>query len=85
MFWGFFYPSQAESELLAVQMAEQSERLQMAEKCSEERARRVEELQSLLKRMDVESAFLKDKMVADEAELLRLNAGGRKTGGDQQR
>lgn len=80
-----FNPSQAESELHAVQMAEQSERLQMAEKCLEERGQRVEELQSLLERMEVESSVLKDKMVADEAELLRLKADGQQTGGDEQR
>lgn len=81
----FFYPSQAESELHAVQMAEQSERLQMAEKCSEERGQRVEELQSLLERMEVESSVLKGKMVVEEAELLRLKADGQKTGGNEQR
>uniref|UniRef100_A0A674NUD8 Tuftelin 1a n=1 Tax=Takifugu rubripes TaxID=31033 RepID=A0A674NUD8_TAKRU len=67
---------QAESELYGIRLAEQSERLQEAEKHSEERGQRVEELQRLLARMEVESSVLKEKMVADEAELLQLKAGG---------
>ncbi|XP_029700970.1 tuftelin 1b isoform X1 [Takifugu rubripes] len=76
---------QAESELYGIRLAEQSERLQEAEKHSEERGQRVEELQRLLARMEVESSVLKEKMVADEAELLQLKAGGQKTGGDERR
>uniref|UniRef100_A0A674PAR2 Uncharacterized protein n=1 Tax=Takifugu rubripes TaxID=31033 RepID=A0A674PAR2_TAKRU len=71
-----FFPLQAESELYGIRLAEQSERLQEAEKHSEERGQRVEELQRLLARMEVESSVLKEKMVADEAELLQLKAGG---------
>lgn len=79
------FPSQAESELHGIRLAEQSERLQEAEKRSEERGQRVEELQRLLARMEVESCSLKDKMVADEAELLQLKAGGQKSGADERR
>lgn len=45
----------------------------------------MEELQRLLARMEVESSALRDKMVADEAELLQLRAGGQKAGGGEQR
>lgn len=76
---------QAESELYGIRLAEQSERLQEAEKHSEERGQRVEELQRLLARMEVESSVLKNKMVADEAELLQLKAGGERAGGDGRR
>lgn len=80
-----FFPSQAESELYGIRLAEQSERLQEAERRSEESGQRVEELQRLLARMEVESSVLKDKMVADEAELLQLRAGGQKAGGGERR
>lgn len=81
----FFSPSQAESELYGVRLAGQSERLQEAEKCSEERGQRVEELQRLLERMEAESSALKDKMVANEVELLQLQAAGEKAGGNERR
>lgn len=85
-FWAvFFPPSQAESELYGVRLAGQSERLQEAEKRSEERGQRVEELQRLLERMEAESSALKDKMVANEVELLQLQAAGEKAGGNERR
>lgn len=81
----FFFFSQAESKLYGVRLAEQSEHLQEAEKRSEERGQRVEELQRLLERMEAESSALKDKMVADEVALLQLKADGEKAGGNERR
>ena len=56
------------------QLDDQSGRLQKAEEQSEERGQRVEELERLLGGMEIESAILKDKMAAGEAELLQLKA-----------
>ncbi|XP_029023860.1 tuftelin 1b isoform X2 [Betta splendens] len=69
---------QAESSDYRTQLDEQSERLQKAEKQSEERGQRVEELQRLLGGMEAENLALKEKMAAGEAELLQLkeNAEG---------
>lgn len=80
-----FFSSQAESELYGVRLAEQSERLQEAERRSEERGQRVEDLQRLLGRMEAESSALKDKMVADEVALLQLKADGENAGGSERR
>lgn len=66
-------------------MAKQSERLQKAEKLSEERGQQVEELQRLLESMQAESGVLKDKMAAGEAELLQLKSDGEGSGGNEQR
>ncbi|XP_019723411.1 tuftelin 1b isoform X2 [Hippocampus comes] len=65
---------QMESEEQRARLEAQSERLQRAETESAERGRRLEELQRLLGNMEAESGLLRDKMAADEAELLRLQA-----------
>lgn len=64
--------SQAESSDYRTRLAEQSERLQRAEKQSEERGQRVEELQRLLGGLETENSALREKMAAGEAELLQL-------------
>ncbi|XP_044028572.1 tuftelin 1b isoform X2 [Siniperca chuatsi] len=69
---------QAKSNEYCVRLAEQSEQLQKAEKQSEERGQQVEELQRLLGSMEIESGILKDKMAAEEAELLQLKANREK-------
>ncbi|XP_078146578.1 tuftelin 1b isoform X3 [Centroberyx gerrardi] len=66
---------QAESSEYRRRLEEQTERLQEAEGRSEERGQRVEELQRLLGGMEIESAILRDKMAAGEAELLQLKEG----------
>nr|XP_057902413.1 tuftelin 1b [Doryrhamphus excisus] len=73
---------QMDSEDHRFRLAAQSERLQKAEEESEERGRRVEELQRLLANMEAESGDLRDKMAAGEAELLRLKAD-KGEGGEQ--
>ncbi|XP_068432342.1 tuftelin-like [Clinocottus analis] len=65
---------QAESHECGARLAKQSEKLQTAEKLSEERGQQVEELQRLLGSMAMESRNLKDKMAEGEAELLQLKA-----------
>ena len=69
---GLWFPLQAESSEFRQRLDEQSERLQRAEGQAEDRGQRVEELQRLLGGMEVESAGLKDKMAATEAELQQL-------------
>ncbi|KAM4630641.1 tuftelin 1b [Polymixia lowei] len=66
---------QVESNEFRHRLDEQTERLQKTERQSEERGQQVEELQRLLGSMEIESAILKDKMTAGEAELLQLKAG----------
>lgn len=72
--WSSSPTLQAESHEYGVRLAEQAERLQNAEKQSEERGQQVEELQRLLGSMEVESGILKDKMAEGELELLQLRA-----------
>ncbi|XP_067468809.1 tuftelin 1b isoform X4 [Thunnus thynnus] len=74
---------QVESNEYHVRLAEQSERLKKAEKQSEERGQKVEELQRLLGSMEIESSILKDKMASGEAELLQLKAGRQEEGKEQ--
>ncbi|XP_069549696.1 tuftelin 1b isoform X1 [Brachyistius frenatus] len=76
---------QAESNEYRLHLAEQSERLQKAEKQSDKRGQQVEELQRLLGNMDTESSILKDKMAAGEAELLQLKADREEGGEKEQR
>lgn len=63
---------QAESEEYRIRLVEQSECLRKAEDVSDERGQQVEELQKLLENMETESKNLKEKMAAEEAELVRL-------------
>ncbi|KAF7670075.1 hypothetical protein LDENG_00056600 [Lucifuga dentata] len=65
---------QAENTEYRLRLAEQSKHLQKAEEESEEKDQQVKELQRLLGSMEIESAILKDKMAAGEAELLQFAA-----------
>lgn len=77
--FSLWFFSQAESKEYRLRLAEQSERLQAAERQSEEKSEQVEELQRLLGNMVIESGLLKDKMAAGEAELLQIKANGEGT------
>ncbi|XP_075868285.1 tuftelin 1b isoform X1 [Nelusetta ayraudi] len=76
---------QAEANEYSIRLSEQSEVLQSVEKQSEERGQQVEELQRLLKNMELKSSLLKDQMVAGEAELLQLKANGEESEESEQR
>lgn len=76
---------QAESREFHQRLDEQSERLEKAECLSEERGQRVEELQRLLGGIEIESAILKDKMAAGEAELLQLKEENEQSNEKEQR
>ncbi|KAL0962542.1 hypothetical protein UPYG_G00341480 [Umbra pygmaea] len=65
---------QAESSEFRRRLDEQSERLQQVEEKAVERGQRVKELEKLLVAMELEASALRDKMAANEAELLLLRA-----------
>lgn len=77
--------SQTESNAYSVRLAEQSEHLQKAEELSAIKGQQVEELQRLLGSMAIERDILKDKMEAEQAEVLQLKADSEEREEDEKR